>query len=188
MRKMTDSQTSVAKMVDMQCVACRKEIILDDPRWPGNFSFLTLNEGGKPPVNFCSEPCAHEFILKTRKDCGTCVGGQEQLKVSGANWVFYCKRINCDVPNDGKLTYSWKTPYIRLMTMNKAALFFSAEKCVHYVNLEEYRQKALKGAVETPKETRFAVCTFCKTKYDTLANLRCPHCGASNSDTIQAER
>lgn len=54
-----------------------------------------------------------------------------------------------------------------------------AERCTHFVNYLDYKEKALNGEIQLESENEFYTCTYCNTKYNKKITSICPKCGAS---------
>ncbi len=105
---------------------------------------------------------------KTRKSCDRCAYFSVDALVQKA----HCKKI------DLHLEPSILVKDCVMGNLIAVRFISDAEKCVHYTSKEEYKEKALKGQIETKKETHYVVCSYCSAHYDANQHIECPHCGA----------
>lgn len=55
-----------------------------------------------------------------------------------------------------------------------------AKQCKHYINKNEYKEKALKGEIDPlTSEAVLKTCPYCGTQFDLKKASVCPKCGAS---------
>jgi hypothetical protein len=154
------------RKVRMNCAKCGKLI---DVGW--------LSEAENKA--YCGE-CIIE-ISESKKDCQKCA--YLDWHTQAPPETAHCKKL--DLRPKWSLGFKgvvWDTIAKQYCIMPIQSIsFIDAEQCIHYVDKEEYRKKALKGEIETKKETHFVTCKYCGLRHDVIENPKCPNCGAINS-------
>jgi hypothetical protein len=128
---------------------------------------VTEEKQTKVICDLCFGKCVETWIK--RKSCHQCA----YFSLNEQTQEAHCKKIDLNLELS-----------VRAQIMGSpipSCLFFDAEKCIHYVNKEEYREKVLRGQIETEKETHYVVCNYCSARYDANQQTACPRCGAIKS-------
>ena len=130
-------------------------------------------------------PCFQQYIkeLKSRKSCLECAYS-ESVEKRFMEDIFYtiyqCKKLDLklrpfSIKVSGELGVS-------------RDFYFDAEKCVHFITEEEYREMALKEEIVKGQEAYCIICGYCETRYDASKYSRCPNCGASRKQEVRELR
>jgi len=156
----------------MACVKCGKDL----SKLPAISFHINLE---KAYMILC-DSCFKEYD-KSLKECSKCAYYEDKSEIE--ELICYCKKIGLQLKPHGTVQVIFSTmnlygPYHHVY--RRANVYLDAEKCIHYTEREMYREKALRGEVETVKETHYVVCNYCGVRYDANMNIKCPNCGAIN--------
>jgi hypothetical protein len=154
----------------MKCVKCGRDI----SRWGNQGAYLGKGSWGTTNVCLpCLEKHAKE-MLKTRTTCTRCTYFRfEKVVTSWGDATCIKLKIPLRPSSSEKIGIYNNAPFM-------VYWYDEAKSCVHFIDADEYKEKALKGEIVPEEETYFVVCTYCKARYDVHKNVKCPNCGAIN--------
>ena len=169
------------------CVKCGKKLGFFEPKkniteFPSIEDYdkdLRGLEATKREKTFC-ESCFKQYIkeLEAKKQCVNCahtkIIEEYDFNLEAYYSHYQCKKL--DEKLNPTLIIKEGENITLFFPAKTTEFYFLAEKCVHYIDKEKYREKLLKG--ELDEKARLVICQYCDTQFDANQNLHCPKCGA----------
>jgi len=164
-------------MASLLCMQCGKVI---DPR--GRYGKLNEGDFFKDYQPICDNCIRGYEARREKRGCTLCayhkrMPSTEPVGPSALPSDVYCGKIGMLIPPTHLIFL--EGPYEKFYF--DLLFYLNAEKCVHFTSEEEYLEKAMRGEVETVKETHFVVCEYCSCRYDMNQHHKCPQCGGPNT-------
>jgi len=168
----------------MNCADCGKKLGFFEKK---KKLFLQGDEGDRKVRKkaFCI-PCFEKYIkeLESKTSCYDCAYSELRedhsfgLDIPPRSFLF-CKKLDLEVKPNIVIYSEFNLSLINPSVVPLRKFCLDAEKCVHFITEEEYRESALRGEIVRGKEVKDIVCEYCDTHYDASKYVRCPNCCAT---------